>query len=103
MNLLIFSRLGIPSAFLHRNLQDWLPGVAGIQPRLGPVLGGRLTKGGLHQPPFYFACIWTFFYLLDELSLRLVLARVLILPSIDIAKSRQVLGSTDTLGLTTLH
>jgi hypothetical protein len=35
--------------------KDWLPGVAGTQPRLGPVLGGRLIKGGLHQPPFYFA------------------------------------------------
>jgi len=34
-------------------IKYWLPGVAGTQPRLGPVLGGRLTKGGLHQPPFY--------------------------------------------------
>jgi hypothetical protein len=57
MNLLIFSRLGIPSALFKGNLQDWLPGVAGTQPRLGPVLGGRLIKGGLHQPPFYFAWI----------------------------------------------
>jgi len=36
-------------------IKYWLPGVAGTQPRLGPVLGGRLTKGGLHQPPFYFS------------------------------------------------
>src|SRR5579859_6620210 len=35
-------------------IKYWLPGVAGTQPRLGPVLGGRLRKGGLHQPPFYF-------------------------------------------------
>jgi hypothetical protein len=35
------------------NLQDWLPGVAGTEPRLGSgFLGGQLIKGGLHQPPF---------------------------------------------------
>ena len=35
--------------------KDWLPGVAGTQPRLGPVLGGRLRKGGLAPAPFLFS------------------------------------------------
>ena len=44
---------GITIALSECNLQDWLPGVAGIEPRLGSgFLGGQLRKGGLHQPPF---------------------------------------------------
>ena len=37
-------------------IQDWLPGVAGTEPRLSSgLLGGQFEKGGLHQPPFSFA------------------------------------------------
>jgi hypothetical protein len=33
--------------------QDWLPGVAGTQPRLGfRFWGVSSEEGGLHQPPF---------------------------------------------------
>src|SRR5260370_2201232 len=40
----------------HCNKQDWLPGVAGTQPRLGFWFWGVSSKekGGLHQPPFSF-------------------------------------------------
>src|SRR5271155_5811371 len=44
---------GMTIALSQGNLQDWLPGVAGTEPRLGSgFLGGQLKKGGLHQPPF---------------------------------------------------
>src|SRR5580765_6475985 len=44
---------GTTIALCSCNLQDWLPGVAGSEPRLGSgFLGGQLRKGGLHQPPF---------------------------------------------------
>jgi len=44
---------GTTIALSYCNLQDWLPGVAGAEPRLGSgFLGGQLKKGGLHQPPF---------------------------------------------------
>src|SRR5271154_6819085 len=46
---------GMTIALSQGNLQDWLPGVAGTEPRLGSgFLGGQLKKGGLHQPPFSF-------------------------------------------------
>ena len=46
---------GTTIALLLGNLQDWLPGVAGAEPRLGSgFLGGQFKKGGLHQPPFSF-------------------------------------------------
>src|SRR5271154_4748455 len=46
---------GMTIALSQGNLQDWLPGVAGSEPRLGSgFLGGQLRKGGLHQPPFSF-------------------------------------------------
>lgn len=46
---------GTTIALFSFNLQDWLPGVAGIEPRLGSgFLGGQFEKGGLHQPPFSF-------------------------------------------------
>ena|ERR1700722_12832873 len=46
---------GTTIALFLYNLQDWLPGVAGSEPRLGSgFLGGQLRKGGLHQPPFSF-------------------------------------------------
>jgi hypothetical protein len=46
---------GTTIALFQCNLQDWLPGVAGTEPRLGSgFLGGQLRKGGLHQPPFSF-------------------------------------------------
>ena len=51
------SSAGTTIALLFANLRDWLPGVAGPEPRLGAgFLGGQFEKGGLHQPPFYF-CI----------------------------------------------
>jgi hypothetical protein len=49
------SPAGTTIALFHGNLQDWLPGVAGSEPRLGSgFLGGQFIKGGLHQPPFSF-------------------------------------------------
>ena len=46
---------GTTIALFLYNLQDWLPGVAGSEPRLGSgFLGGQFKKGGLHQPPFSF-------------------------------------------------
>jgi len=46
---------GTTIALFCSNLQDWLPGVAGSEPRLGSgFLGGQFKKGGLHQPPFSF-------------------------------------------------
>ena len=40
---------------IHDNKQDWLPGVARTQPRLGFWFWGVSSeKGGLHQPPFSF-------------------------------------------------
>jgi hypothetical protein len=37
-------------------LKDWLPGVAGTDPRLGYRFWGvNYEKGGLHQPPFSFS------------------------------------------------
>ncbi len=51
---------GTTIALSCSNLQDWLPGVAGSEPRLGSgFLGGQFKKGGLHQPPFSFRP-WTF-------------------------------------------
>jgi len=44
-----------PVCSLIDNLQDWLPGVAGTDPRLGYRFWGvNYEKGGLHQPPFLF-------------------------------------------------
>ena len=46
-------RAGTTIALFLSNLQDWLPGVAGTDPRLGAgFLGGQFDKGGLLQPPF---------------------------------------------------
>src|SRR5579864_1935501 len=39
-------------------VQDWLPGVAGTQPRLRSGFGGQIKEGGLHQPPFSFLGGW---------------------------------------------
>src|SRR5256714_1194532 len=44
----------ICSLYGQRCLQDWLPGVAGTQPRLGFGLGGSvLRKRGLAPAPFF--------------------------------------------------
>jgi hypothetical protein len=57
-------KLAVPQGNNHRwhavcsltlNLQDWLPGVAGTDPRLGYRFWGvNCERGGLHQPPFSF-------------------------------------------------
>src|SRR5258708_8973125 len=50
---------GTRFALFYRNVvtKDWLPGVAGSQPRLGFRFWGVSYKGrgGLHQPPFSFS------------------------------------------------
>src|SRR5437879_5335118 len=38
---------------LIRNLKDWLPGVAGTDPRLGYRFGASITKRGLAPAPFF--------------------------------------------------
>ncbi len=35
------------------HLQDWLPGVAGTEPRLGCRFGASITKRGLAPAPFF--------------------------------------------------
>src|ERR1041385_6239298 len=47
--------------YLPSKYKDWLPGVAGTQPRLCSGFGGSVNRGGLHRPPFLFseACIYT--------------------------------------------
>src|SRR5437899_3314216 len=56
MNLLISPRTGTPNALFHATYKNiGFPGWP--EPNLDWVRfwGGRLTKGGLHQPPFYFS------------------------------------------------
>ena len=36
-------------------IRNWLPGVAGTQPRLCSGFGGSVNRGGLHRPPFFFS------------------------------------------------
>src|SRR5437879_4854572 len=38
---------------LIRNIKDWLPGVAGTDPRLGYRFGASITKRGLAPAPFF--------------------------------------------------
>src|SRR5438132_1743697 len=38
---------------LIRNVKDWLPGVAGTDPRLGYRFGASITKRGLAPAPFF--------------------------------------------------
>lgn len=62
----LFALPGTFRALLSTTLRDWLPGVAGSEPRLGfRFLGRQLRKGGLHQPPFFFFCP---FQLLKEMQ-----------------------------------
>jgi len=57
VNFLLYA--GTRFALFYRNVvkKDWLPGVAGSQPRLGFRFWGVSYKerGGLHQPPFSFS------------------------------------------------
>src|SRR5260370_37409470 len=48
-----------PVCSLIVHLQDWLPGVAGTDPRLGNRFGASITKRGLAPAPFSFrgACL----------------------------------------------
>ena len=42
-------------AAIRPTYKDWLPGVAGIDPRLGYRFRGvNYEEGGLHRPPFSF-------------------------------------------------
>src|SRR5271169_1616871 len=42
-----------PVCSLVGHLKDWLPGVAGTDPRLGYRLGASITKRGLAPAPFF--------------------------------------------------
>jgi len=61
-----FNQLGSFPWRIHRwhavcsltlNLQDWLPGVAGTDPRLGYRFGASITKRGLAPAPFFISGI----------------------------------------------